>query len=70
VARSRRQDEALGDGIDATAGALAFFPRFPVGARANACSIFIDPTNQFLYLTPMSASPLLAENRPDFLATF
>jgi YVTN family beta-propeller protein len=40
----------VGYGIDATAGALTALPGFPVGAGANAYSVTIDPTNQFLYV--------------------
>ena len=41
----------VGYGIDATTGALTPLPGFPVAAGANAYSISIDPTNQFLYVT-------------------
>jgi 6-phosphogluconolactonase (cycloisomerase 2 family) len=40
----------IGYGIDATTGALTALPGFPVGAGANAYSVTIDPTNQFLYV--------------------
>ena len=40
----------VGYGIDATTGALTALPGFPVAAGANAYSITIDPTNQFLYV--------------------
>ena len=40
----------VGYGIDATTGALTELPGFPVAAGANAYSITIDPTNQFLYV--------------------
>ena len=41
----------LGYAIDGTTGALTALPGFPVTAGANAYSISIDPTNQFLYVT-------------------
>jgi 6-phosphogluconolactonase len=41
----------VGYAIDATTGALTALPGFPVAAGANAYSITIDPTNQFLYVT-------------------
>jgi 6-phosphogluconolactonase (cycloisomerase 2 family) len=41
----------VGYRIDATTGALNALPGFPVSAGANAYSIAIDPTNQFLYVT-------------------
>jgi 6-phosphogluconolactonase len=41
----------VGYGIDATTGALTALAGFPVSAGANAHSISIDPTNQFLYVT-------------------
>jgi 6-phosphogluconolactonase (cycloisomerase 2 family) len=41
----------VGYAIDATTGALTPLPGFPVAAGANAYSITIDPTNQFLYVT-------------------
>jgi 6-phosphogluconolactonase len=41
----------VGYGIDATTGALTELPGFPVSADANAYSVSIDPTNQFLYVT-------------------
>jgi 6-phosphogluconolactonase (cycloisomerase 2 family) len=40
----------LGYGIDATTGALTALPGFPVATGANAYSITVDPTNQFLYV--------------------
>jgi len=40
----------VGYGIDATTGALSALPGFPIAADANAYSITIDPTNQFLYV--------------------
>jgi 6-phosphogluconolactonase len=40
----------VGYAIDATTGALTALPGFPVAAGANAYSITIDPTNQFLYV--------------------
>ena len=40
----------VGYGIDATTGALTALAGFPVGAGANAYSVTIDPTNQFLYV--------------------
>ncbi len=41
----------VGYAIDATTGALTALPGFPVAAGANAYSITVDPTNQFLYVT-------------------
>jgi 6-phosphogluconolactonase len=41
----------VGYRIDATTGALTPLPGFPVSAGANAYSITVDPTNQFLYVT-------------------
>src|SRR5882762_4266311 len=40
----------VGYGIDATTGALTALAGFPVSAGANAYSVSIDPTNQFLYV--------------------
>jgi 6-phosphogluconolactonase (cycloisomerase 2 family) len=40
----------VGYAIDATTGALTALPGFPVAAGANAYSITVDPTNQFLYV--------------------
>ena len=40
----------VGYAIDATTGALTPLPGFPVSAGANAYSITIDPTNQFVYV--------------------
>jgi 6-phosphogluconolactonase (cycloisomerase 2 family) len=40
----------LGYAIDANTGALTALPGFPVAAGANAYSITVDPTNQFLYV--------------------
>jgi 6-phosphogluconolactonase (cycloisomerase 2 family) len=40
----------VGYGIDAATGALTPLPGFPVAAGANAYSVSIDPTNQFLYV--------------------
>ena len=40
----------VGYAIDATTGALTALPGFPVAAGANAYSVSIDPTNQFLYV--------------------
>jgi 6-phosphogluconolactonase (cycloisomerase 2 family) len=40
----------VGYAIDATTGALTALPGFPLAAGANAYSITIDPTNQFLYV--------------------
>ena len=40
----------LGYAIDANTGALSALPGFPVAAGANAYSITVDPTNQFLYV--------------------
>jgi len=41
----------VGYGIDATTGALTPLPGFPVAAGANAYSVRVDRTNQFLYVT-------------------
>jgi len=41
----------VGYSIDAKTGALTALAGFPVSAGANAYSITIDPTNQFLYVT-------------------
>jgi 6-phosphogluconolactonase len=41
----------VGYAIDATTGALTALPGFPVATGANAYSITVDPTNQFLYVT-------------------
>ena len=41
----------VGYAIDATTGALTALPGFPVNAGANAYSVSIDSTNQFLYVT-------------------
>jgi 6-phosphogluconolactonase len=41
----------VGYGIDATTGALTPLLGFPVAAGANAYSVSVDPTNQFLYVT-------------------
>ncbi len=41
----------LGYAINATNGALTALPGFPVATGANAYSITVDPTNQFLYVT-------------------
>jgi 6-phosphogluconolactonase (cycloisomerase 2 family) len=40
----------LGYSIDRQTGALNPLPGFPVAVGANADSISIDPTNQFLYV--------------------
>jgi 6-phosphogluconolactonase len=40
----------VGYGIDATTGALTALPGFPVAAGADAYSVSIDPSNQFLYV--------------------
>jgi len=41
----------VGYGINATTGTLRPLPGFPVAAGANAYSVSVDPTNQFLYVT-------------------
>jgi len=41
----------VGYGIDANTGALTALPGFPVSAVADAYSVSVDPTNQFLYVT-------------------
>ena len=43
-------DSIVGYAIDYDTGALTALPGFPVAAGANAYSITIDPTNQFLYV--------------------
>jgi 6-phosphogluconolactonase len=50
----------VGYGIDATTGALTPLPGFPVAAGANAYSITIDPTNEFLYVTNDGAANVSA----------
>jgi 6-phosphogluconolactonase (cycloisomerase 2 family) len=50
----------VGYGIDATTGALTALPGFPVSANANAYSITIDPTNQFLYVANDGAADVSA----------
>ncbi len=40
----------VGYAIDASTGALTALPGFPVAAGANAYSMAVDPTNQFLYV--------------------
>jgi len=40
----------VGYAIDATTGALTPLPGIPVTAGANAYSVSIDPSNQFLYV--------------------
>jgi 6-phosphogluconolactonase (cycloisomerase 2 family) len=40
----------VGYGIDAATGTLTALAGFPVSAGANAYSVSIDPTNQFLYV--------------------
>ena len=46
----------VGYGIDATTGALTPLPGFPLATGANAYSITIDPTNQFLYVADDGAA--------------
>ncbi len=46
----------VGYAIDATTGALTPLPGFPVATGANAYSITIDPTNQFLYVADDGAA--------------
>jgi 6-phosphogluconolactonase len=48
----------LGYAIDATIGALTPLPGFPVAAGANAYSVSVDPTNQFLYVTNDGAADI------------
>ncbi len=48
----------VGYGIDATTGALTRLPGFPVAAGANAYSVSVDPTNQFLYVTNDGAADI------------
>ena len=50
----------VGYAIDATTGALTALPGFPVAAGANAYSITIDPTNQFLYVADDGAANVAA----------
>jgi 6-phosphogluconolactonase (cycloisomerase 2 family) len=49
----------LGYSIDAQTGALSPLPGFPVAVGANADSISIDPTNQFLYVRNGSAGTVI-----------
>jgi 6-phosphogluconolactonase (cycloisomerase 2 family) len=46
----------VGYAIDATSGALTALPGFPVAAGADAYSVSIDPSNQFLYVANDGAS--------------
>jgi len=46
----------VGYAIDATTGALTALPGFPVAAGANAYSISVDPTDQFLYVADEGAA--------------
>jgi YVTN family beta-propeller protein len=48
----------VGYAIDATTGALTPLPGFPVAAGADAYSITVDPSNQFLYVANDSAANL------------
>jgi 6-phosphogluconolactonase (cycloisomerase 2 family) len=48
----------LGYAIDGTSGALTALPGFPVGVGANAYSISVDPTNQFLYVANDGAASI------------
>jgi 6-phosphogluconolactonase (cycloisomerase 2 family) len=50
----------VGYAIDATTGALTPLPGFPVSAGANAYSITVDPTNQFLYVANDGAANIAA----------
>ncbi len=49
----------LGYSIDRQTGALSPLPGFPVAVGANADSISIDPTNQFLYVRNGSAGTVI-----------
>jgi 6-phosphogluconolactonase len=49
----------LGYSMDAQTGALSPLPGFPVAVGANADSISIDPTNQFLYVTNGSVGTVI-----------
>ena len=46
----------VGYAVDATTGALTALPGFPVAVGAEAFSITIDPTNQFLYVADEGAA--------------
>jgi 6-phosphogluconolactonase (cycloisomerase 2 family) len=48
----------IGYSIDATTGALEPLTGFPIAVGANANSISIDPTNQFLYVANGSAGTM------------
>jgi 6-phosphogluconolactonase (cycloisomerase 2 family) len=48
----------VGYSIDGTTGTLTALPGFPVAAGANAYSITIDPTNQFLYVSNDGAATI------------
>jgi DNA-binding beta-propeller fold protein YncE len=48
----------VGYAIDATTGALTVLPGFPMATGANANSITIDPSNQFLYVTNAGAASI------------
>ena len=50
----------VGYAIDAFTGALTALPGFPVAAGANAYSVSIDPTNQFLYVADDGAANVSA----------
>ena len=49
-------NDVVGYGIDATTGALTALAGFPVAAEADAYSVSVDPTNQFLYVTDDGAA--------------
>ena len=49
----------LGYSIDRQTGALNPVPGFPVAVGANADSVSIDPTNQFLYVRNGSAGTVI-----------
>ena len=53
-------DSIVGYAIDATTGALTALPGFPVAAGANAYSVSVDPTNQFLYVADDGAANVSA----------
>jgi 6-phosphogluconolactonase len=50
----------VGYAIDAATGALTALAGFPVAAGANAYSISVDPTNQFLFVTNDGAANVSA----------
>jgi 6-phosphogluconolactonase len=55
----------VGYGIDAATGSLTALAGFPVSAGANAYSVSIDPTNQFLYVANDDAAHVSGFTRDD-----